>query len=191
MSFIYSSSLVLNQCYLDYWENDSSFGSRELLIQICSIAVVTWDPWLTSLSIWNKLSFFPWLVTVRHHNILQVVQLTKFDYRLANNLDEELQKLRCRVNYHALRFTKPIRDLGQKLVSRMRKMTNRFIAVHLRFVISTWKNWKNELYLLGWSSSDVGYNSIRTIIQSLFSSIQTSGNLYSIMFILPFWTIIC
>ncbi|PSS04046.1 GDP-fucose protein O-fucosyltransferase protein [Actinidia chinensis var. chinensis] len=63
----------------------------------------------------------------------RVVQLTKFDYRLANNLDEELQKLRCRVNYHALRFTKPIRDLGQKLVSRMRKMTNRFIAVHLRF----------------------------------------------------------
>ncbi|CAL5359838.1 unnamed protein product [Camellia sinensis] len=63
----------------------------------------------------------------------RVVQLTKFDYRLANNLDEELQKLRCRVNYHALRFTKPIRDLGQKLVSRMRKMTNRFIAIHLRF----------------------------------------------------------
>lgn len=63
----------------------------------------------------------------------RVVQLTKFDYRLANDLDEELQKLRCRVNYHALRFTKPIRDLGQKVVSRMRNMTNRFIAVHLRF----------------------------------------------------------
>ncbi|XP_010264337.1 PREDICTED: uncharacterized protein At1g04910 isoform X2 [Nelumbo nucifera] len=61
------------------------------------------------------------------------VQLTKFDYRLANNLDDELQKLRCRVNYHALRFTKPIQDLGQTLVMRMRNMTNRFIAVHLRF----------------------------------------------------------
>lgn len=71
--------------------------------------------------------------------ILQVVQLTKFDYRLANNIDEELQKLRCRVNYHALRFTKPIQELGQKLVLRMRKMTNRFIAVHLRFVPSTKK----------------------------------------------------
>lgn len=63
----------------------------------------------------------------------RVVQLTKFDYRLANDLDEELQKLRCRVNYHALRFTKPIRNLGQKLLMRMRKMTKRFIAVHLRF----------------------------------------------------------
>ncbi|KAA8522218.1 hypothetical protein F0562_012891 [Nyssa sinensis] len=63
----------------------------------------------------------------------RVVQLTKFDYRLASNLDEELQKLRCRVNYHALRFTKPIRHLGQKLVMRMQKMAKRFIAVHLRF----------------------------------------------------------
>ncbi|TXG51158.1 hypothetical protein EZV62_023682 [Acer yangbiense] len=63
----------------------------------------------------------------------RVVQLTKFDYRLANDLDVELQKLRCRVNYHALRFTKPIQKLGQKLVMRMRKTAKRFIAVHLRF----------------------------------------------------------
>uniref|UniRef100_A0A5B6ZEA3 O-fucosyltransferase family protein n=1 Tax=Davidia involucrata TaxID=16924 RepID=A0A5B6ZEA3_DAVIN len=68
-------------------------------------------------------------ILLRRH----VVQLTKFDYRLASNLDEELQKLRCRVNYRALRFTKPIRDLGNKLVMRMRKMAKRFIAVHLRF----------------------------------------------------------
>ncbi|OWM88367.1 hypothetical protein CDL15_Pgr003779 [Punica granatum] len=62
-----------------------------------------------------------------------VVQLTKFDYRLANDLDDELQKLRCRVNYHALRFTKPIEELGQSLVSKMHKMAKRYIAVHLRF----------------------------------------------------------
>ncbi|KAA8521368.1 hypothetical protein F0562_012070 [Nyssa sinensis] len=68
-------------------------------------------------------------ILLRRH----VVQLTKFDYRLASNLDEELQKLRCRVNYHALRFTKPIQDLGNKLVMRMRKTAKRFIAVHLRF----------------------------------------------------------
>ena len=63
---------------------------------------------------------------------LQVVQLTKFDYRLANDLEEDLQKLRCRVNYHALKFTKPIQELGHKLVMRMRKMAGRFIAIHLR-----------------------------------------------------------
>ncbi|KAF8083989.1 hypothetical protein N665_0740s0006 [Sinapis alba] len=62
-----------------------------------------------------------------------VLQLTKFDYRLANDLDEDMQKLRCRVNYHALRFTKRIQSVGMKVVKRMRKMAKRFIAVHLRF----------------------------------------------------------
>ncbi|KAG7028396.1 hypothetical protein SDJN02_09577, partial [Cucurbita argyrosperma subsp. argyrosperma] len=63
----------------------------------------------------------------------RVVQLTKFDYRLSNMLDEELQKLRCRANYHALRFVKPIEDLGHRLVKRMRNMAKRYIAIHLRF----------------------------------------------------------
>lgn len=70
-----------------------------------------------------------------HNTCPQVVQLTKFDYRLSSDLDEDLQKLRCRVNYHALRFTKTLRSLGQRLVMRMRKMAKRFIAIHLRFVI--------------------------------------------------------
>jgi hypothetical protein len=73
------------------------------------------------------------------YEVLQVVQLTKFDYRLASNLDEELQKLRCRVNYHALRFTKPIQEIGERLVTKMRKMAKRYIAVHLRFVTFTSK----------------------------------------------------
>ncbi|XP_020113009.1 uncharacterized protein At1g04910-like [Ananas comosus] len=62
-----------------------------------------------------------------------VVQLTKFDYRLANKLDTDLQKLRCRVNYHALRFTDPIQEMGEKLINRMRAKSNYFIALHLRF----------------------------------------------------------
>lgn len=62
-----------------------------------------------------------------------VVQLTKFDYRLANKLETDLQKLRCRVNYHALQFTNPILEMGQILVSRMRRKSRRFLAVHLRF----------------------------------------------------------
>lgn len=37
--------------------------------------------------------------------MLQAVQLNKFDYRLSNKLSDDLQKLRCRVNYHALKFT--------------------------------------------------------------------------------------
>lgn len=62
-----------------------------------------------------------------------VVQLTKFDYRLSNKLETDLQKLRCRVNYHALRFTDPIVQMGNKLIERMRKRTNNFVTLHLRF----------------------------------------------------------
>ncbi|XP_020599769.1 uncharacterized protein At1g04910-like [Phalaenopsis equestris] len=62
-----------------------------------------------------------------------VVQLTKFDYRLSNKLENDLQKLRCRVNYHALRFTDPIRKMGETLTKRMKSKSKHFIALHLRF----------------------------------------------------------
>ncbi|CAN1163176.1 O-fucosyltransferase 16 [Linum perenne] len=61
------------------------------------------------------------------------IQLGKFDYRLANRLDTQLQKLRCRANYHALRFTEPIRKMGEMLVNRMRMRSQHYIALHLRF----------------------------------------------------------
>lgn len=63
----------------------------------------------------------------------QAVQLSKFDYRLANRLPTDLQKLRCRVNYHALRFTSPIQKMGETLIRRMRERSKNFIALHLRF----------------------------------------------------------
>ncbi|KAL3514947.1 hypothetical protein ACH5RR_021849 [Cinchona calisaya] len=62
-----------------------------------------------------------------------VVQIRKFDFRLANQLDVDLQKLRCRVNYHALQYTDPIHRMGRKLVDRMRMKSKHFIALHLRF----------------------------------------------------------
>ncbi|KAF5747224.1 hypothetical protein HS088_TW06G01405 [Tripterygium wilfordii] len=63
------------------------------------------------------------------------IQLNKFDYRLSNKLDTDLQKLRCRVNYHALKFTGPILEMGEKLVNRirMRRRSKHYIAMHLRF----------------------------------------------------------
>lgn len=62
----------------------------------------------------------------------QAVRLTKFDYRLANRLETDLQKLRCRVNYHALKFTSPILEMGKSLIQRMRAMSKHYIALHLR-----------------------------------------------------------
>ncbi|OIW16464.1 hypothetical protein TanjilG_19180 [Lupinus angustifolius] len=63
----------------------------------------------------------------------RAVRLTKFDYRLSNKLDEDLQKLRCRVNYHALKFTDYIQVMGKLLVDRMRMKSKHFIALHVRF----------------------------------------------------------
>jgi hypothetical protein len=60
--------------------------------------------------------------------------MTKYDYRLSNKLDTDLQKLRCRVNYHALRFTDPIQELAEKLILRMREKSRYFIALHLRLL---------------------------------------------------------
>jgi hypothetical protein len=60
--------------------------------------------------------------------------MTKYDYRLSNKLDTDLQKLRCRVNYHSLRFTDPIQELAEKLIQRMREKNRYFIALHLRLV---------------------------------------------------------
>ncbi|CAI7923259.1 unnamed protein product [Closterium sp. NIES-53] len=49
-----------------------------------------------------------------------IVAITPFSHRLAfTGLPREIQRLRCRVNFHALRFVQPIRELGQKLVQRM------------------------------------------------------------------------
>ncbi|KAL2471805.1 O-fucosyltransferase family protein [Abeliophyllum distichum] len=68
-------------------------------------------------------------VLLKKHAVL----LSKFDYRLSNRLKTDLQKLRCRVNYHALKFTDPILEMGAKLVERMRIRSKHYIALHLRF----------------------------------------------------------
>ncbi|KAI5336833.1 hypothetical protein L3X38_016102 [Prunus dulcis] len=72
------------------------------------------------------------LVPVLNKNI--GVQLTKFDYRLSNKLDSNLQKLRCRANYRALKFNDLINEMGKTLVDRMRMKSKHFIALHLRLV---------------------------------------------------------
>nr|XP_019710126.1 O-fucosyltransferase 7 isoform X1 [Elaeis guineensis] len=63
----------------------------------------------------------------------QVIRAAKSDSRLANNnLPPDIQKLRCRAFYEALRFAPRIEALGKLLVERMRSF-GPYIALHLRY----------------------------------------------------------
>ncbi|KAF7825017.1 O-fucosyltransferase 1 [Senna tora] len=61
------------------------------------------------------------------------IYLTPFSHRLAEEIDNpEYQRLRCRVNYHALRFKPHIMKLSQSIVDKLRAQGH-FMSIHLRF----------------------------------------------------------
>lgn len=70
------------------------------------------------------------LPLVQKHKVLH---LNKTDARLANNgLPLEIQKLRCRVNFNALRFTSQIEELSRRVVRILREK-GPFLVLHLRY----------------------------------------------------------
>ncbi|KAF8389891.1 hypothetical protein HHK36_024409 [Tetracentron sinense] len=81
---------------------------------------------------WSNISYYI-------HQILPLIQkykivhLNKTDARLANNgLPLEIQKLRCRVNFSALRFTSQIEELGRRVI-RLLRQNGQFLVLHLRY----------------------------------------------------------
>ncbi|KAL1553396.1 Diphthamide biosynthesis protein [Salvia divinorum] len=81
---------------------------------------------------WSDISYY-------HNQILpliqkyKVVHLNRTDARLANNDQPmDIQRLRCRVNFNALRFTPQIEELGRKVVKILRQ-NGPFIVLHLRY----------------------------------------------------------
>ncbi|KAK4426928.1 Rhamnogalacturonan I rhamnosyltransferase 1 [Sesamum alatum] len=81
---------------------------------------------------WSDISYY-------HNQILpliqkyKVVHLNRTDARLANNDQPmELQRLRCRVNFSALKFTPQIEELGRKVIKILRQ-NGSFIVLHLRY----------------------------------------------------------
>ncbi|XP_039121043.1 rhamnogalacturonan I rhamnosyltransferase 1-like [Dioscorea cayenensis subsp. rotundata] len=81
---------------------------------------------------WSDFSYYRHqiLPLIRKHKVLH---LNKTDSRLANNgLHPEIQKLRCRVNFNALRFTSQIEELGKRVI-RILRQNGPFLVLHLRY----------------------------------------------------------
>ncbi|CAN6462773.1 unnamed protein product [Victoria cruziana] len=76
-----------------------------------------------------------WYTTVALEKMKEhgAIYLTPFSHRLAEEIDHpEYQRLRCRVNFHALRFKPNIMKLSSGIVNRLRAQGH-FISIHLRF----------------------------------------------------------
>ncbi|KAK3043293.1 hypothetical protein RJ639_002536 [Escallonia herrerae] len=81
--------------------------------------------------LWIRARFFKQL------NEKGMLVLKGLDSKLSKNLPPDLQKLRCKVAFHALRFAAPIRELGYQIARRM-WIEGPYVAIHLRLEKDVW-----------------------------------------------------
>lgn len=74
---------------------------------------------------------------LRRLNAEGVLVLRGFDSRLSKDLPPDLQKLRCKVAFEALKFSPRVLELGNKLATRMRSR-GPYVALHLRMEKDVW-----------------------------------------------------
>ncbi|XP_011042011.1 PREDICTED: uncharacterized protein At1g04910 [Populus euphratica] len=66
-----------------------------------------------------------------------VLLLRGLDSRLSKDLPSDLQKLRCKVAFHALRLAPSVLELGNKIAERMQSK-GPYLALHLRMELDVW-----------------------------------------------------